>query len=182
MRAVIAAMLGIAALPAAADVWHLKEGSSFTFEATFEGEPLEGHFTDFDVAFDFDPQQSGDDSLQVSVELAAADMGDPDMNQAIAATEWFDVSGFPRAQFTSYDIVETAPGSFVAHGVLVLKGIRRDIDVPFQWSAADDTSTMLGEFTLRRTDFNIGTGEWASGEQIDLDVKLRFDLQLGRAN
>jgi polyisoprenoid-binding protein YceI len=109
-------------------------------------------------------------------------MGDSDMNDAIAAPEWFDVEGFPSAQYSSDDIVETAPGSFVAHGVLVLKGVRRDVDVPFAWSETASVATMRGEFTLKRTDFNIGTGEWASGEQIGSDVVLRFNLQLEHAN
>jgi hypothetical protein len=41
---------------------------------------------------------------------------------------------------------------------------------------------MHGELTLKRMDFDIGTGEWASGEQIGNEVLLRFDLPFERAD
>ena len=182
VRALIIAIFCLAAWPASADAWHLQRNSTFSFEASFEAAPLEGSFTDFDVRFEFDPQEPTGSSLQVTVALAGADMGDSDLNEAITAQEWFDVKGFSHAQYSSDDIVETAPGSYIAHGVLVLKGIEREVAVPFVWSRSADLATMRGEFMLKRSDFNIGTGEWASGEQIGIDVKLRFDLQLERAN
>jgi polyisoprenoid-binding protein YceI len=182
VRALIIVIFCLAAWPAAADAWRLQNNSAFAFEASFEGAPLEGSFTDFDVRIEFDPEEPAGSSLRVTVALAGAGMGDSDMNEAIAAQEWFDVKGFPNAQYSSNDIVESAPGSYVVHGVLVLKGIRRDVDVPFLWSESGDLATMRGEFMLKRTDFNIGTGEWASGEQIGIDVVVRFDLQLERAD
>ena len=39
-------------------------------------------------------------------------------------------------------------------------------------------ASMQGELTLRRTDFNVGSGEWSTGESIGLDVTLRFNVQL----
>jgi polyisoprenoid-binding protein YceI len=182
VRTLLIAIFCLAAWPTAADAWRLQDDSTFSFEASFEGTPLEGGFTDFDVSFEFDPQEPGVGTLRVSVALAGADMGDSDMNEAIAAEEWFDVKGFPSAQYSSDNIVETATGSYVAHGVLVLKGIRRDVDVPFTWSESAGGATMRGEFSLKRTDFDIGTGEWASGEQIGIDVTLRFNLQLEHAD
>jgi polyisoprenoid-binding protein YceI len=182
VRTIIIAVFCLAAMPAAADTWRLLDDSTFTFAASFEGTPLEGGFTDFDVNFEFDSQEPASGSLRVSVALAGADMGDSEMNEAIAAEEWFDAEEFPGAQYSSDEIVETAPGSYVAHGVLVLKGVQRDVDVPFVWSETAGVAAMRGEFTLKRTEFNIGTGEWASGEQIGIDVMLRFDLQLESAD
>lgn len=182
MRGYITALLCLVALPAAAGTWQLQDGSTFTFEASFEGAPLQGQFADFDVTLDFDPDQADAALLHVTVNLAGADMGDPDMNAAIAAPEWFDIDTYPQARFDSDDIVETSPGSFVAHGVLVLKGAQRNIDVPFTWSATGDLATMRGELTLKRSDFDIGSGEWASGDQIGIDVSLRFALQMQSAD
>ena len=175
-------LLVLAAAPVHASTWLMQDGSTFTFTASFESESLEGRFTRFDVAIDLASQESAHGSLQVTVNLAGADMGDPDMNEAIAAAEWFDVTGFPEAIFESNDIVALAPGSFVAHGELLLKGKRRDVDVPFAWSESGNTATMRGELTLERLDYDIGTGEWASGEQIGNDVILRFDLRFERAD
>ncbi len=37
---------------------------------------------------------------------------------------------------------------------------------------------MLGEVSVKRTDFNIGAGEWASDPSIGYDVKVIVDLHL----
>ena len=37
---------------------------------------------------------------------------------------------------------------------------------------------MLGSVVIRRTDFRIGEGEWASADGIGLDVKVTVDLSL----
>lgn len=172
----------LAASPVLADAWQLQDASTFTFTAHFESEALEGRFTDFEVALEFDALHATESSLQVTVYLGGADMGDPDMNDAIAAPEWFDVDGFPQARFESNEIAVLSPGSFVAKGELVLKGEQTNVDVPFAWSESGDLATMRGEFVLERNDFDIGSGEWASGEQIGNEVMLRFDLRFRRAN
>lgn len=40
---------------------------------------------------------------------------------------------------------------------------------------------MTGELILSRNDFFIGTGEWASGEQIGLAVKVWFEVVFTRS-
>ena len=37
---------------------------------------------------------------------------------------------------------------------------------------------MTGEFSLRRTDFGVGSGEWSTGDSIGLEVRLAFDIPL----
>jgi polyisoprenoid-binding protein YceI len=182
MRLLIIGLLCLAAVTAMASDWRMRQDSTLTFESTFEGAPLPGRFGRFDVALDFDPQDPGAGTLQVTVDLAGADMGDPDMNEAIAGRDWFHIAGFPQAVYESSDIEASGPGEFVAHGELVLKGIRRSVDVPFTWSEAGESAQMRGELTLKRSDFNIGSGEWAGGEQIGIGVRLQFALELERVD
>jgi polyisoprenoid-binding protein YceI len=180
MRIVVAFFCSIATLAASADPWRMSDDSSFTFETEFEGTPLPGNFGEFAVLLEFDPQHPADGHLRVTVDLTGIDMGDPDMNDAIAAPEWFDFVGFPQAIYDSTDISQTPSGSFVARGELNLKGVRRNVEVPVIWSDAEDTASMRGAFTVRRGDFSIGSGEWAIGEQIGNEVDLQFSLELER--
>jgi polyisoprenoid-binding protein YceI len=180
MRALLVSLLCLAALPAGASDWRMQDGSTLTFESTFEGTPLPGRFVHFDVMLNFDPLNPAGAKLRVSVNLEAADMSDPDMNAAIAGPDWFGVASFPIASYQSSEIVAVAPGQFLARGELDLKGVRQDVDVPFSWTGSGDTAEMRGELMLRRSDFDIGSGEWASGDQIGIDVKLQFSIKLVR--
>jgi polyisoprenoid-binding protein YceI len=170
----------LTAAPTHAAEWKLRDGSAFTFEASFEGSPAPGRFEQFELELAFDPVNAADGQLRVTVNLAAADMGDPDMNGIIADPFWFDVVSFPRAVFASERIEASAPGEFTATGILTLKGMTQTVTVPFQWSQNDARASMRGEFVLQRIDFNVGSGEWSTGDAIGIDVKLQFDLLLER--
>jgi polyisoprenoid-binding protein YceI len=173
-------LLLFVAVPSLAAEWRMLSDSEFTFEATFEGSTVPGRFEQFDLVLDFDPEDPGAGRLRVTVNLAVADMGDPDMNAIIASPVWFDVDNSSRAIFESENIEARAPGKFVATGVLNLKGISQTVAVPFTWSQAETRADMRGEFMVQRIDFNVGSGEWANGDAIGIDIQLQFDLSLER--
>lgn len=158
--------------------WCSVDSSSFSFETTLEGEALPGEFRDFDVVLQFDPAHSDEGSLRVTVDLAAADMGDPEMNGILADPVWFHSARFEEAIFRSDTIVARDDGAFVADGVLSLKGREQPVSVPFVWQNSAGAAEMRGELVLRRTDFDVGSGEWADGDAIGLDVRLKFDIRL----
>ncbi|NQV86885.1 MAG: YceI family protein [Woeseiaceae bacterium] len=164
--------------PAQADEWHSTENSRFEFETTFEGVATPGEFTHFLVVLDLDPASPDINGLRVTVDLTAADMGDPDMNAVLYEPAWFDTEHFAVAEFESGDIVEQSPGRFLATGMLDLKGTSKLVAVPFLWTRSGDTASMLGELLLDRTEFDVGSGEWASDDAIGINVKLMFAVQL----
>jgi polyisoprenoid-binding protein YceI len=177
----ISLALALTASPVLAAEWRMLENSEFTFEATFEGSAAPGRFAQFDLSLEFDPENPEAARLEVTVSLAGADMGDPDMNTVIADPVWFDVVNFPQAVFASERIEQTGLGEFVASGILNLKGISQAVAVPFSWSDDGTRGDMRGQFALQRIEFNVGSGEWAAGDAIGIEVQLQFDIQLERA-
>ena len=175
-------VLFIPLLPANATEWQSVPDSDFTFEVTIEGVSTTGRFGKYDVRFNFDPDHPDASELRVSVDLRAADLGDPDMNSVLFDPAWFDVERFPVAVFRCEEITSTAPGNFVARGTLELKGGTRTVEVPLTWSSDGTEARMRGRFALRRTDFDVGSGEWSSDEYIGLDVTLAFDLNMTDAD
>jgi polyisoprenoid-binding protein YceI len=109
-------------------------------------------------------------------------MDSGDINATIRGTEWFDAARYGHARFESRRITRQEPGGYVAHGTLMLKGVERETAVPFAWHSAGPSATMTGRFDLRRTAFNIGTGDWSDGSTIGLEVEVRFDVHLRRIN
>jgi polyisoprenoid-binding protein YceI len=114
-------------------------------------------------------------------------MGSSEFNQAIQAADWFNVADFSEATFSSQQLQSATPESdktaFIARGILQLKGLQKNIAVPLSWhNNSSDRATITGELTLDRSDFAIGTGEWASGDQIGLAVRVWFTVQLDKIN
>ena len=170
-------LLLVPAIGGAAD-WCSASAGDFGFETRFEGEKLPGAFREFDVVFRFDPNRPEDAELTVTVDLTAADMGDPEMNAVLFAPEWFDTERFGRAVFTSKRVENHGEGHYTAQGTLRLKGRQGAVTVPFSWEGGSGHARMQGTFELRRTRFDVGTGEWADDDAIGLDVTLAFDIGL----
>jgi polyisoprenoid-binding protein YceI len=166
----------------AGDAWRAVAGESrLEFIATYEGADAPGVFRRFDVRLEFDPAGAGPGRLEVRVDVTSADMDSSDLNKEIAEPEWFDAAAFPQALFVSDKLLETGDSRFLAQGTLSLKGVERRVEVPFDWRIRDGGAVMTGELVLSRTDFGIGSGEWAEDETIGHEVRVRFSVALEAA-
>lgn len=173
-------VLTLCAHGALAGEWRLQGDGELLFEPTWEGEALPGRFHRFDVLLETGDADMAGAKLTVTVQLDSADMDDPDINEAIAGAEWFAVDEHPVATFTSDTVERAGAAGYVACGHLDLKGMRLPVEVPFQWTATGERAEMSGELVVDRTRFDVGSGEWADGEQIGTVVRVAFDIVLER--
>lgn len=170
--------LTLSATAPAAD-WRAVAGeSTLGFVASYAGADLPGRFDRFAVDLNFDPRLPDGGRLVVTVDIASVDMGDGDMNDAVAGEAWFDMAGFATATFTSDDISSSGVGEYVAAGTLELKGVQRDVAVPFTWQDDAERGYMRGELTVQRLDFGIGTGTWTATDDVAADVRVSFAVAL----
>jgi polyisoprenoid-binding protein YceI len=172
-------LFGIAS-PVSATEWTSTSGE-FSFVTVIEGVDVPGHFNQFVVTFNNEPGKPEKSKLRVTVDLRAADMGDAEMNATLFDPAWFDVEQFTEAVFESANLTYSASGEFIASGTLMLKGASRPVAVPFTWKDHGDTASMQGRFTLQRTRFDVGSGDWADDDYIGIDVNLSFAIEFERA-
>jgi polyisoprenoid-binding protein YceI len=172
-------LAGLLAVGAHAMPWQSVQGQSqLEFIATFEGAEAPGRFRKFAVAMSFDPPGVAGASLRVDVDIASAEMGNADMDEAIAEPQWFNAPAFPRAVFSSDKIRAVGESDYVAEGTVSIKGVERPVNVPFHWRAQGQTAEMTGSLTLSRQDFGIGNGEWQADTSIGHPVQVRFRVIL----
>ena len=181
----IAGLLGLCGLlafalrPVQAADWKMDPaGSKLEFVAIFEKTAAPGVFKEFDARLRFDPDKPAGGSLDVTVKVTSADMNIADVNKEIRGKDWFDYAAFPRAEFRSTDLRRIEGNRYVARGTLLLKGVKQPVEVPFSWTASADGAVIEGELLLSRGAFGIGTGEWAAGDVIGADVKVKFKVKL----
>jgi len=175
-------VLLLIALPVGAADWRMDAAASrLDFAATFEKTPAPGAFKQFDTRLAFSGDMPAGGKLEVTIRVASADMANDDVNKAIAGPEWFDFARHPQATFQSSEIRRLEGNRFLARGTLTLKGVQRPVEVPFTWAPAGDAATIEGEFTVQRSAFGIGTGEWLDTSVIGPDVKVKFRVRLRKA-
>lgn len=177
------ALAGTARAADAAVTHYVLDPAKNTLEYQFvqAGAQNKGKFTKFAVTLDFSADNLPASKLDVVIEMASADTADKDRDDTVKGGDMFAVAKFPQAHFTSTQITKTANG-FDAVGKLTLRGVSKDIHVPFSFRAADEQGKpagyLLGRTTIKRLDFGVGQGDWKSTEWVGNEVSVSYSLRL----
>jgi len=181
-RPSVAVVACLAAASAAADVWQGDQNAgSLQFVATQAGAKFIGGFRTFTVRFDFEPAGTAGGSLDVTVELDSADTADAERDEILKGAEFFQSDRHPQARFHASRFRREGE-RWRADGELTLRGITQPVSVLFTVDGQPRQLGMKGTATLRRLDFGVGQGEWATTEWIGDEVEVRFDLELNPAD
>jgi cytochrome b561 len=150
--------------------------SSLTYAFTQAGAENQGRFKSFAVSFD---PAAG--RLDVVIDMRSFDTGDQQRNGILGGKDLFDVAQYPQSRFSASRIERTAQG-YEAMGSLTLRGVTRNITIPFTWRTATaqghPVGYLTGQATLRRLDFGVGQGQWRATEWVGDDVTVRYSLVL----
>ncbi|MDI9849379.1 YceI family protein [Rhodoblastus sp. 17X3] len=161
--------------------WKLAPGErALTFSGTQTGDKFVGKFSRFDAQVSLDPDRLDDAKIVVTVDIASAATGDKQRDTAMPSKEWFDAARFPQARFESRKVSRAANG-YEALGDLTLRGVTKEIRLPFTLAIDGRKAQAKGHVDLKRDVFGVGQGEWATGEWVALEVGVDFDLKGERA-
>jgi len=155
--------------------------SSLEFTFMQAGAANKGHFTRFQVAFDFSAANPAASRLDVAIEMSSVDSGDQERDDTLKGGDLFAVAKFPQAHFAASQINKTASG-YEAVGKLTIRGVTRDARVPFSFRTATENGAavgyMSGKTSVRRLDYGVGQGDWKATDQVPNDVAVSFTLRL----
>ncbi|MEO1656430.1 MAG: YceI family protein [Pseudomonadota bacterium] len=170
--------------PASAAAWVIdREASSIGFRATQNDNQFDGTFGRWDasIALDLeDPAAEG--ALFARIDLASADAGNTERNGSLPTKDWFHVAMFPVSEFSSDAVTLTGEGTYEAQGQLSIKGVTKDVVMPFT-VVVDEAGRAVadGSVMLDRSDFNIGEGQFATGEWVGLEVEVLLHMEAAPA-
>jgi polyisoprenoid-binding protein YceI len=148
--------------------------SRLTFAFIQAGAENSGGFAKFEVRLSLDDAEAASGRLEVKVHVDSLDTGDAERDEVLRSSDLFHVEKHPTATFSSTRIKSTAPGRYEALGKLTMRGVTRDVRVPFTFA----DGRMNGGALLKRLDFGVGQGEWQSTEWVGNSVKVNFALRL----
>jgi polyisoprenoid-binding protein YceI len=138
--------------------------------------PVEGEFRKFVAQVNWDAARPETSAARVDIDAASFDMGEKSLNDEAVSRPFLDARNHPRAAFVSTAVKPLAPGRFEVAGRLTIKGVTRDVVVPFTVAAEGAGMVFDGAVTIRRLDFRVGEGEWTDTKILADDVQVRFRL------
>ncbi|MEA1672292.1 YceI family protein [Nitrospirillum sp. BR 11163] len=164
--------------PAGAAAWTVdKTHSQLGFVGKQSGKEFTGRFATWDAAIDFDPADPAAGHAKVIIAMGSAAIGDAEKDEALPGADWFNVQAFPDAVFEATTFRAKAPNQYEAVGTLTIRGIKKDVVLPFILDITDGQAHAVGRLDLVRTDYDVGGhGLFSKGRSVDLEVAVTVDL------
>ena len=176
----------LCAAPAFAAGWNVDPlTSKLLFTGEHAGEKFAGSFPAFTSAIDFDEAAPEKGAIRITIDMSKLQVEGKDRLDALPTDDWFAVGKFPTAEFTSTSIKATGSdktgiASYLAKGKLTIRGLSRDIDLPFTLKTNGNATVARGALTLNRNDFGVGQGRWVSEEWVKYAVDVSFELHASK--
>lgn len=161
---------------AAAQSWMmLPDESSIGFTGTQNGAPVKGSFKTFIGDIQFDPKQLASSSVRIEVNMTSLATPYSDLTSTLITPDWFNTSVFPKAIFTAKEFAQIGEHQFQAKGELTIRDKKVPVMVVFNLDELpNNKDRVVGMFTVKRTDFGVGQGEWSSTTEVKDDVDIDF--------
>ncbi|MFY0596101.1 MAG: cytochrome b/b6 domain-containing protein [Cognatishimia sp.] len=136
--------------------WNVTEGT-ISIEITQFGGPVTGSFADWTAQISFDEKLTEGPLGNTVVEIAIGSLSLGSVTQQAMGADFFDVAGFPTAQFSAEIFADpNGDEQYLAQGTVTLKGVSVPVTLPFQLAIDQNIATMRGQTSLNRQDFGIG--------------------------
>jgi len=172
--------------------WNLdKSHSQIRFSVNHFFTPVEGKFEKFDIDLQFDPDNMKESSIDVTIHVNSVNTGNEKRDTDLQSASFIETEKYPVATFKSKEILSKGDNNFVAKGTLKIKDIAKEIELPFtllglKEFSEDMQKKMRGtkkvagfsaSYTIDRTEFGVGTGNWAATLVVGGEVRITVTLE-----
>lgn len=153
----------------------LPNESKVSFTGTQNGAPLTGEFKKYTGEIKFDPNQLNASKANIIVEMNSINTSFIDVTNTLKSAEWFDVKKFPQASFNSKKFTQLNPNNFKVDGDLTIRDKTFPVSLIFTSEEISNTKIKIkGNFSLKRSQFGVGQGEWAATDVVKDEVQINF--------
>lgn len=145
---------------------------------------VEGRFKDFKGTIHFDEKDVTKSSVEFSAKVESIDTGVEQRNAHLRTADFFDVAKYPEMTFKSTRVERRGGDQYVLHGDLTLKGVTKQVALPFTVTGAIKDpwgNTRFGveaQTKLDRRDYGITWGKVMENGGLDVGNEVTIELQL----
>jgi polyisoprenoid-binding protein YceI len=176
------AALLLFAAPATAATWTVDHAKSrLGFMVKWSGEAFVATFKSWKADIAFDPADLAHARAVVTIDLGSEDSGSSDNDDGLKGAEGFAIGQFPTAKFETTGFTAKGGNAYAATGSLNLHGVAKPVTLLFNLTITGNTAHMVGKAQVLRTDFGLGTGEWAGTTPVAHEVAITVDLTATKA-
>jgi polyisoprenoid-binding protein YceI len=145
---------------------------------------VRGRFKDFTGTIRYDESDISKSSVEFAAKIESIDTGVDARNAHLRTADFFDAAKYPEMTFKSTRVERRAGDQYVLHGDFTLKGVTKQISLPFTMTGAikdAQSNTRFGvaaQTKLDRRDYGITWGKAMANGGLDVGNEVMIDLQL----
>ena len=171
-------LLVVSAIPAMAKDWIVDPAKSKLAVTFHQGSTaVEAGFDRFQATIRFDPADLANALVEVQVDLASFRSGEDQRDAQAKGADFLDADSVTSATYRTTSFRSLGNDVYQVDGELTLKGVTKQLSHEATISVDGDRARAEGVVPLTRTDFNVGTGQFATGSMVGLDVEVGFTLE-----
>ena len=178
----VLALLALGGSPTVAATWTVDPSASkLGFTGTQTDQPFSGTFKKWSGTIDYDAAKPEAAHVAITIDSGSATTGDTQRDEALPGDDWFSAAKYPAATFEATGFTPKGADHFETAGKLTIRGISKDVTLPFTLTLNGDTAHAKGEAKLVRTAFGVGQGAWSTDQYVALDVSVSIDVTAKKA-
>jgi len=164
-----------------------KVHSSIKFQVRHFFTPVEGSFTDYKGDIHFSPEDLSASKINVEIPISSINTNNEKRDGHLMSPDFFHAEKYPLMSFTSETIKKgRKKNEYIAEGTITIRGVEKNFSLPFNVLGIQDHPMKEGtklagiksEFTIDRTEFNVGVNDWAATTVIGDEVTVSLLLEL----
>jgi polyisoprenoid-binding protein YceI len=187
MRKALGLVLGMVAIcgsALAADEYKIDtKHSSVGFAVThMVVSTVNGRFNDYDGTILFDEKDPSKSSVNVTIKSASINTDNTQRDTHLKSSDFLDAQNHPDITFQSKSVEKKGDG-YVAHGTLTIRGVAKDVDMPFELKGPVDMgkTKLMGahaSLTINRMDYGVSWSKSLDKGQLVVSNDVKIDINV----
>jgi polyisoprenoid-binding protein YceI len=145
---------------------------------------VEGRFKDFAGMIRYDESDMTKSAVEFTAKIESIDTGVEARDKHLRTADFFDAAKYPEMSFKSTKIERKSKDHYVLYGDFTLKGVTKQIELPFTITGAikDPWGNMRfginAQTKINRRDYGITWGKAMESGGLDVGNEVTIELQL----
>lgn len=157
----------------AQDYSPVDKSSAIKFSIKNFGLTVGGSFTGLQGTIHFNPAGLPLSTFTVSVDAKTVNTGMAARDNHLRKEEYFNVQQYPLLSFVSKQITAgDKPGTYLLTGTFTIKGVSKQISLPFTAAPLNGGWLFMGECKLNRKDFKVGGASFVLSDNLTVSLSV----------
>ncbi len=144
-----------------------------------------GKFNEYEIDLTLDLANAANSSVTARIHVPSIDTNEPKRDNHLRSGDFFDAENHPEVLFVSKKVEKTDTG-YIAHGDLTIRGVTKQIALPFivkgpiTDSQGNNRVGIEAKLTINRQEFGVkwnkvlDTGGLVAGNDVDIEIQAQF--------